>query len=384
MKASSESQKPLVSVFIPYYNDEKFLYSAIDSVLKQTFEDFELILLNHASTDSSRDIAHSFNDPRVKHVDLDYNYGAGGGLLFRIFVKFAKGTYLKPFCADDLMKTDCLEHLVSFMDEHTEIDFCFGNVEYMDSDGNSLHDDWYNARPGFDYYSDFDLLRKYYNCTSVLPYIGSMIKACCLYDIELDNSIIMMFDMSLWFSLLLHGRHVGYYDGLVANYRIHDGQISGIKQKEIVVRRSLFEPFAYRCILNSNIDIDLARELLIAEGSIYASKLREKSDIPFVANELSFRKYEDYVSYNNIHNMLQDEGYRVYLEKEFSFTVKTFRDLYSGKIASKEENSRMKRFKDGLYSTSSGELSSVQLLYLLIRRIKVSLFDRHASKRYSM
>lgn len=71
--------QPLVSVFLPYYNDEKFLEYSIKSVLEQSYENFELILLNHASTDSSYNIAHSFQDFRIKHVDMSINLGAGGG-----------------------------------------------------------------------------------------------------------------------------------------------------------------------------------------------------------------------------------------------------------------------------------------------------------------
>ena len=75
--------KPLVSVFIPYYNDEKFLKTSIESVLNNNYQDFELILLNHATKDSCREIAHSYNDDRIKHIDMSENLGGGSGLLFQ-------------------------------------------------------------------------------------------------------------------------------------------------------------------------------------------------------------------------------------------------------------------------------------------------------------
>lgn len=119
---------PLISVFIPYYNDEKFLKESIESVLNQTYENFELILLNHNSQDSSREIAHSYNDKRIKHIDMPYNLGLGGsGLLTIEFLKVAQGKYTKPFCADDIMLPDCLEKLVNYMENNPDKDFAFGN-----------------------------------------------------------------------------------------------------------------------------------------------------------------------------------------------------------------------------------------------------------------
>ena len=70
-----------VSVLIPYYNDREFLRQSIESVLNQTYKDFELILVNHATTDDCREIAHSYNDDRIIHLDMDKNYGAGTGLI---------------------------------------------------------------------------------------------------------------------------------------------------------------------------------------------------------------------------------------------------------------------------------------------------------------
>ena len=74
---------PLVTVCIGYYNDEKYLGQCIDSILCQSFSNFELILFNHASTDGSYKIAHSYNDSRIVHIDAPKNLGAGASYNFR-------------------------------------------------------------------------------------------------------------------------------------------------------------------------------------------------------------------------------------------------------------------------------------------------------------
>ncbi len=94
---------PLVSVMIPYYNDEKFLNQSIDSVLAQSYDNLELILINHTCTDRSREIAHSYSDARIRHIDLEKNMGAGGSIIFQEFFIHAKGEYVKMFCADDIL-----------------------------------------------------------------------------------------------------------------------------------------------------------------------------------------------------------------------------------------------------------------------------------------
>ena len=83
---------PEISVLIPYYNDEDFLRESIQSVLDQTYTDFELVLINHACTDSSRKIARSFEDGRIVHIDLPVN--AGAGVILDAFLKKARGTYV--------------------------------------------------------------------------------------------------------------------------------------------------------------------------------------------------------------------------------------------------------------------------------------------------
>jgi glycosyltransferase involved in cell wall biosynthesis len=70
-----------ISIVLPYYNDSKFLSGSIQSVLNQTYKDFELILINHGSTDNSEKIVKSFSDSRIKHIKIARNYGGGGSYL---------------------------------------------------------------------------------------------------------------------------------------------------------------------------------------------------------------------------------------------------------------------------------------------------------------
>ena len=185
--------KPLVSVFIPYYNDEEFLRDSIESVLNQTYENFELILLNHASTDSSRALAHSYNDSRIMHIDVHENLGAGSAVLMNEFLNVAQGKYAKLFCADDIMRPNCVETLVNYMESEPEIDIIYADMEYIDKEKLSLNTTWSKERKNFNfYYNEIETLRMLFDGCGILPYPSSIVKMDALKAVKKDPTFIML------------------------------------------------------------------------------------------------------------------------------------------------------------------------------------------------
>ena len=134
--------KPLISVFVPYYNDKNVIRDCIDSILTQTYDNFELILFNHASTDGSRDIAHSYNDSRIIHIDAEKNLGAGSGGNITISLPYMHGKYIKLLCADDMLKQDALESLVNCLENNPEKDIVFADMDYVDENCKPLNTKW--------------------------------------------------------------------------------------------------------------------------------------------------------------------------------------------------------------------------------------------------
>ena len=198
-------EQPLVSVFIPYYNDEKFLKQSIESVLNQTYQNWELILFNHASTDNSRNIAHSYNDKRIKHIDALENLGAGSGYNIKISLPEMKGEYVKLMCADDMLKSDCLEKLTNILEKNPDKDVCFANMDYVDVHGNFLHTTWYGNISMADCESDEkSTLLKFFHGYSHIAFPAALIKTDAIKGINLDTSLIMLFDVSLWVKLLIN------------------------------------------------------------------------------------------------------------------------------------------------------------------------------------
>ena len=126
----------MVSIIIPVFNREKFLTETIDSVIKQTYPNWELLLVDDGSTDRSIQIAQEFanKDARIKSIQRDRT-PKGAPTCRNIGMDVAKGDYLMFLDSDDFMKSDCLNRRVAFMDEHGTFDFSVWHVAKKFADG---------------------------------------------------------------------------------------------------------------------------------------------------------------------------------------------------------------------------------------------------------
>ena len=113
---------PKISVLVPVYNSAPYLKATIQSVLNQTFQDFELILLNDASPDNSEDIILNFNDSRIKYYKNDTNLGISPSR--NKLMDLAQGEYLAILDNDDICLPQRLEIQSKFLDEHPDVSIC--------------------------------------------------------------------------------------------------------------------------------------------------------------------------------------------------------------------------------------------------------------------
>jgi len=128
--------KPEISVLMPIYNGEKYLKEAIDSILSQTFTNFELIAINDGSKDNSLEMLKSYKDPRLIIINNPINKGLIGSL--NIGLDKCRGKYTARFDQDDICFEDCFQTQYDFMEKHLDIDLVGGWTECIDSNGNSL------------------------------------------------------------------------------------------------------------------------------------------------------------------------------------------------------------------------------------------------------
>ncbi|MFA5576799.1 MAG: glycosyltransferase [Tissierellaceae bacterium] len=123
------SKLPIISAIMPVYNSERFVGETIDSILNQSFTDFEFIIVNDGSTDKTKKIIESYNDDRIKLYNLEINRGVGYASNFA--VEKAQGKYIARIDSDDIYHKDKFLLQKEFLDKNPEIDLVKSLFDYF-------------------------------------------------------------------------------------------------------------------------------------------------------------------------------------------------------------------------------------------------------------
>ena len=129
---------PAISVCIPSYNGAKYIAQTIESILNQTFTDFEVIVSDDGSSDETLEIVGSFNDPRIVRIDRLSKVGAEAN--WNNAVATASASLVKLVCQDDLLYPQCLEVEVQTMSksENQDVSFCFHLRDFVTPNSRKL------------------------------------------------------------------------------------------------------------------------------------------------------------------------------------------------------------------------------------------------------
>ncbi len=228
---------PKVSVGIPVYNAECYIELAIESVLSQTFADFELIISDDRSTDGTEKIIRSFQDPRIRYIkNEDNKFKAPGN--FNNCIDHSRGEYVYIFHADDLMFPNNIEKKVKVLDDYPNVGMVHSNIFQIDKSGNVLDTHWAKKYaddyviPGREYFGQLFREGNLVCAPSVL-----MRKKCYEtfggFDLELPHAC----DWEMWLRTSLF-YDVAYLTEPLVGYRFHEamdtnnykGGIGGLEQ----------------------------------------------------------------------------------------------------------------------------------------------------------
>lgn len=124
-----------VTVLMPVFNAAKYIAEAIQSVLKQTFTDFELLIINDGSTDDTSTVVKQFNDTRIRLLEQSRQ---GIGIALNKGLHEAKGYYIARFDADDICFPDRLKKQTSFLDNNPDFILMGCDAEYISENGEHL------------------------------------------------------------------------------------------------------------------------------------------------------------------------------------------------------------------------------------------------------
>lgn len=130
---------PRVSIGLPVYNGEQYLAETLDSLLAQTFSDFELVISDNASTDGTEEICRSAaaRDPRIRYARQDVNLG--GAWNHRHVFDLSSGEYFRWAGHDDICAPEYLERCVEVLDRDPSVILCYTRSEVIDDQGSVTH-----------------------------------------------------------------------------------------------------------------------------------------------------------------------------------------------------------------------------------------------------
>ena len=136
LKAVGEScEKPVVSVVLASYNHAEYIGEAIESVLNQTYPNFELIIADDASTDGSQEVIQRYQDSRIRYISAERNTGFGAP---EKGFKSVRGKYIVGFTSDDRLLPELLETSVNYMEKNKTCGACFSRPEIVGSSGKHM------------------------------------------------------------------------------------------------------------------------------------------------------------------------------------------------------------------------------------------------------
>ncbi len=238
---------PRVTVLMPVYNGEKYLREAIESILSQTFADFEFLIINDGSTDRTAEIIASYKDRRIRLIPNESNLGLIATL--NRGLRLSRGEYIARMDADDISLPRRLEKQVQFMDRHPRVGVCGTRFRTIGDEKNIR---------GRMVKTDPDMIRCGLLFSSMLAHPTIMMRKDLIerHNLLYNPEFVHVEDFELWVRMLNYCDLANLKDTL-ACYRFHGRQVTRlfIEERQQAMARILASQLG-------NLDIQLSAEKL--------------------------------------------------------------------------------------------------------------------------
>ena len=212
---------PKISVILPAYNEERYLEESVESILNQTFKDFELIIINDCSADNTLKLIKNLQKKDKRIILLDNKKNLGSSDSINKGLKKAKGKYVALFCADDISHPKRLEIQFNYLEKNPQIFLIGSSAIYIDGNGKEIR--------RFRKYNHPKMLawRLRKSCGIIFPSI-----MFCNEEISFDKDFVPADDYNLYHELLKGGKNLTNLPYFLVKYRVHPGGMSDYRNEE--------------------------------------------------------------------------------------------------------------------------------------------------------
>ena len=216
---TAKTGHPLVSVCIPVYNGEAFIGDCIGSVLEQTLDKFELLIVDNGSTDGTVEIITGFGDSRISYVRNEVNIGSIAN--FNRCIELARGELFLLLPHDDVLHPSCLAAFVAVFDDHPDVGLAYSAFHTIDEPGDRLScvlnylEDKLLSGPDTirDVVDHFHPIQLPMARTNILRSLGGF-----------DGAFACFTDIHLWMRIVFGGWSAYYVCESLSSHRFHDNQ----------------------------------------------------------------------------------------------------------------------------------------------------------------
>jgi hypothetical protein len=220
--------KPKVSVCITSYNHGQFLPTALDSVLAQSYRDFEIVVVDDASTDNSLQVLESYatRHPAVRVYTHPDQGNHGISATANLAVKKARGEYIVWLGSDDVWYPDKLEQQIKLLESDSGLGLVYGRAHLIDEHGERCGPDCIGRKIDDPQKSVEDILQE-----NPIPALTVVVRRACFDEAGLFDESLVYSDWEMWLRIAAHWR-IGFQDAALGMYRIHGSNVSvGIKRE---------------------------------------------------------------------------------------------------------------------------------------------------------
>lgn len=226
---------PTFSIIMTSFNYAPYVGAAIESILAQTFQDWELLIVDDCSTDDSWRIIQKFKDPRIKAHRHQVNLGACAA--YNQALPMARGEYIACLDSDDLFMTNKLERQAEFLAQHPDVDICGSYLTEIDPDGaivsgTSAFVDWFNVQVDLNDPASWVWENRLCHSSAVVR----RDLHCRLGNF--DNSLIYTPDWQFWIRALVSDARFSVIEEPLVAYRSHGGNITKKNKHEMLVEHA--------------------------------------------------------------------------------------------------------------------------------------------------